>query len=100
LFVDDEAISRMLLSTHLAEAGYIVQDADSGKKPLQRLRAAHTLKSDAKNFGGSELARLIQELENRAKENNLEGAEELLVSIGDEYAEVHAALETIRKTLT
>jgi len=62
-------------------------------------RAAHTLKSNAKNFGGRELARLCQELENRAKENNLEGAEELLTSIAHEYAKVRAALETLRKTL-
>jgi CheY-like chemotaxis protein len=33
LVVDDEAIPRMLLSINLAEAEYIVQDADSGKKP-------------------------------------------------------------------
>ena len=38
LVVDDEAIPRMLLRTNLAEAGYIVQDADSGKKALQLLR--------------------------------------------------------------
>jgi CheY-like chemotaxis protein len=63
-------------------------------------RAAHTLKSNARNFGGSELARLCQELENRAKENNLEGVEELLASIAREYAKVRAALETLRKTLT
>jgi signal transduction histidine kinase/DNA-binding response OmpR family regulator len=63
-------------------------------------RAAHTLKSNAKNFGGSELARLCQELENRAKENNLKGAEELLASIAGEYAKVQAALEAMRKTLT
>jgi len=62
-------------------------------------RATHTLKSNAKNFGGSEVARLCQELENRAKENNLEGAEELLTSIAHEYAKVRAALETLRKTL-
>jgi CheY-like chemotaxis protein len=29
LVVDDEAIPRMRLSTNLAEAGYIVQDADN-----------------------------------------------------------------------
>jgi HPt (histidine-containing phosphotransfer) domain-containing protein len=46
------------------------------------------------------LARLCQELENRAKENNLEGAEELLANIAHEYAKVRAALETLRKTLT
>ena len=38
LVVDNEAIPRMLLSTNLAEAGNIVQDADSGKKALQQLR--------------------------------------------------------------
>lgn len=38
LVVDDDAIPRMLLSTNLAEAGYIVQNADNGKKALQLLR--------------------------------------------------------------
>jgi hypothetical protein len=31
---------------------------------------------------------------------NLEGAQELLASIADEYAKVQVSLETIRKTLT
>lgn len=62
-------------------------------------RAAHTLKSNARNFGGSGLAPLCEELENRAKENNLEGAEELLASIAHEYAKVRAALGTLKKTL-
>jgi CheY-like chemotaxis protein len=38
LVVDDEAIPRMLLSTNLAEAGYAVQDTDSGRKALQLLQ--------------------------------------------------------------
>jgi HPt (histidine-containing phosphotransfer) domain-containing protein len=58
-------------------------------------RAAHTLKSNARNFGGSELARLCQELENRAKENNLQRVKELLASIAHEYAKVQVALEAI-----
>jgi CheY-like chemotaxis protein len=63
-------------------------------------RAAHTLKSNARNFGGTELARLCQELENQAKGNNLEGTGGLLASIAREYAKVQVALEAIRKTLT
>ena len=59
-------------------------------------RAAHTLKSNAKNFGATALAELCQELENRAKDGELEGAEELLAQIGTEYETAKAELEILR----
>ncbi len=76
------------------------QQALEQRKADDLRRAAHTLKSNAKNFGGNERARLCQELESRAKEDNFEGAEELLAGIACEYAKVQYALESIRKTLT
>jgi len=60
-------------------------------------RAAHTLKSNAKNFGATKLARLCQELENLAKEVSFEMAKELLRNIAGEYENVKAALKAIQK---
>ncbi len=62
-------------------------------------RAAHTLKSNAQNFGATALAELCQDLENCAKGGKLEGAEELLTHIGTEYEKARSALEDIRKSL-
>jgi len=115
--VDPEALSRlqatlgekasemlpMLIDSFFHDAVELqgkARQALKQRKTEDLRRAAHTLKSNAKNFGGGELARLCQELENWTKENNFEGGEELLVSIADEYARVHAALETIWKTLS
>ncbi len=66
-------------------------------KELQR--AVHTLKSGGANFGARILAQLCQELENRAKERELEGAEALLTQIEAEYKKVKAALEIVQKEL-
>ena len=50
LVVDNEAIPRMLLSTNLAEAGYIVQDADSGKKPCNCFEKNLSMLKNGKQF--------------------------------------------------
>jgi len=60
-------------------------------------RAAHTLKSNARNFGATALAELCQELEHRAKNGELEGSEDLLTQIEAEYENVRNALEALRK---
>jgi HPt (histidine-containing phosphotransfer) domain-containing protein len=62
-------------------------------------RAVHTLKSNSKNFGALELARLCQELENQAKSGVFEGAEKILGQIEAEYTTVQAALEALRKRM-
>jgi HPt (histidine-containing phosphotransfer) domain-containing protein len=62
-------------------------------------RATHTLKSNARNFGVTALAELCQELEHRAKNEELEGSEDLLTQIEEEYPKVRTALETLRKSL-
>jgi CheY-like chemotaxis protein len=96
------ALLPMLIDSFFHDAIELQRNAQQALKEHRAedlRRAAHTLKSNARNFGGRELAQLCQELENRAKENNLQRAEELLVSISGEYAKVQAALETLRKTL-
>jgi HPt (histidine-containing phosphotransfer) domain-containing protein len=62
-------------------------------------RTAHTLKSNSELFGALTLAGLCRDLEHRAKEGALEGAEELLVQIEAEFARVQAAFEAIMPDL-
>ena len=58
-------------------------------------REAHTLKSNAATFGIVRLTQLCRDLENRASNGNLDGAEELVASISDGLAAAHPALEAL-----
>ena len=60
-------------------------------------RAAHTLKSNAADFGAHKLADLCRELEARGRNDDLEGADTLLTAAEAAYAPVAAALEEMRK---
>ena len=62
-------------------------------------RAAHTLKSNGRNFGATQLGNLCQELENLGKAGIADGASELLAQIEVEYERVHIALEARQKEL-
>ena len=55
-------------------------------------RIAHTLKGSSSNLGISGLSELSQTLEYKAADNQLDGADELLQNIIQEY-------ETVKKTL-
>ncbi|MFL5800595.1 MAG: Hpt domain-containing protein [Roseiflexaceae bacterium] len=61
--------------------------------------AAHTLKSNSELFGAPTLAGLCRDLEQRAKEGALEGAEEMVAQIEAEFARVQAAFEAIMPDL-
>ncbi len=58
-------------------------------------RAAHTLKSNAKNFGATGMADICQEIENRAKEGSTD-VSDWLERIRTGYPEVRSALEILR----
>jgi HPt (histidine-containing phosphotransfer) domain-containing protein len=58
-------------------------------------REAHTLKSNGATFGIVRLTDLSRQLEHRASEGNLDGAEELVSAIGDALAEARPALEAL-----
>ena len=68
-------------------------------QPDDLRRAAHTLKSNARNFGATTLANSCQELEQQAKNGVFENAEELLTQIESEYEHVRSALENLRERL-
>ena len=65
------------------------------QQPEALRRAAHTLKSNARNFGATTLGELCQELESQAKHGELEGAEDLLERIEQEYKQVRTALGVV-----
>lgn len=56
-------------------------------------RAAHTLKSNSANFGAGSLSEMAKELEDMAKEDNLEGATEKLQAFEVAYAQVAVELK-------
>jgi HPt (histidine-containing phosphotransfer) domain-containing protein len=92
----------VLIETFFTDAVKLQQDARQAFEQHQAKdlrRAAHTLKSNAKNFGATALANLCQELENQAKGGMLEDAEDLLTQIDVAYEEVRNALEILRKRL-
>jgi PAS domain S-box-containing protein len=82
-----EEAARLLRSLREAVAQGNAEDAR---------RAAHSLKSDARTFGASELERLSLELETRAQGGSLDGATALVERIEAEYERVRTALEAAR----
>ena len=59
-------------------------------------RAAHTLKSNGATLGAAEFAELCRTLEQRAKEDELDGAPELVDRIEQEYRSLEEALSDLR----
>ncbi len=59
-------------------------------------RAAHTLKSNGATFGGEDFSELCRELEERAKDGRLVGADGLADRIEREYARLQRALAALR----
>jgi PAS domain S-box-containing protein len=59
-------------------------------------RAAHTLKSNGATFGAEDFSELCRELEERAKDGRLAGADELAERIDQEYARLQQALAAVR----
>jgi signal transduction histidine kinase/CheY-like chemotaxis protein/HPt (histidine-containing phosphotransfer) domain-containing protein len=69
---------------------------EAGDMELLR-RAAHTLKSTARDFGGLRLSQLSRELEVMGQEKTLAGAAELVAQAEAAYEPVKAALEELLK---
>jgi HPt (histidine-containing phosphotransfer) domain-containing protein len=67
----------------------------SGAAPEVR-RAVHSLKSNSASFGARHLARLCQELEDRAKQGDLEDAADRVAAIEAEYRRAERALRAVR----
>lgn len=61
-------------------------------------KAAHSLKSSSANVGATQLAELCKEMEYKARNNSLDGAEQLMASIAAELKRAVTALENERQT--
>ncbi|MGW8249986.1 MAG: Hpt domain-containing protein, partial [Anaerolineales bacterium] len=61
-------------------------------------RIAHSLKSNAMDFGAQEFAEMCKELEMLGKSGALDGAGDLTTKIMAEYEKVAAALDIVRRT--
>jgi CheY-like chemotaxis protein len=59
-------------------------------------RAAHSLKSNASSFGANELAAMAKQLEMMGKSADLNGADDLLDKLADQYAQVEKALRALQ----
>jgi HPt (histidine-containing phosphotransfer) domain-containing protein len=89
-----------LIDTFFKDALRLIADAQHSweqGQPADLRRAAHSLKSTSATFGAMALSRLARELEYKARDGALEGADELLARTQAAYAQAQAALEAWRK---
>jgi CheY-like chemotaxis protein/HPt (histidine-containing phosphotransfer) domain-containing protein len=90
----------MLIDTLLEEAAQLHQDACwavEENRPDDLRRTAHTLKSNAANFGAMALAATCLELENVGRKDTVDGATDLLVRLEKEFEQVKSALQVMRE---
>ena len=96
----DEAFLAEMIDTFLADAPKMLAEArqsfERGDAPTLR-RAAHSLKSNSAEFGAKRLSELCRELEMMGKAGEFDGAGDKLAQADVEYAQVKAALESIRQ---
>lgn len=91
----DQGFVTELIETFLEEAPTMLAEIRSALEAQDAellRRAAHSLKSNAAQFGAARLQSLCLQLEQRAKEQQLDGLDQLLVDAESEFQAVHAAL--------
>ena len=98
----DDAFVAEMIDTFLHDAPGLVQDMHSaiasGDAAALR-RAAHSLKSNSRDFGAPVLSGMCLELETMGKEEALDSAPEKFAEAEVEYVRVTAALEALRATM-
>ncbi len=72
------------------------QDALTNRDAARLAKAAHTLKGSSANIGARRAARVCLELEQLAKANRLDDAEQTFARLQQEYAYVRDALQRVR----
>ena len=90
---------RELIDAFLQNAPQLMGEL-AGDEAEEVRRASHTLKSNARTFGATDLADLCQRLEERARTGELDGAGELARQIESKYEHAAAALEAVRAAAT
>lgn len=85
-----------VITIYLADAPNTLKtigDAVQGKDAREIYQAAHKLKSSSASVGALHLASLLAEAELLGREDRLEGVEDVLTQIREEYEAVKNALE-------
>ncbi len=91
-----------LIDTFLDEAVQLQEDARraiTADRADELRRAAHTLKSNATNFGAMALSAACQELENAGQKDALQAAPGLLERVQQEFEPARTALLALREKL-
>jgi CheY-like chemotaxis protein/HPt (histidine-containing phosphotransfer) domain-containing protein len=91
----DASVMREIIDTFLESAPALVVDL-AAEEPEQVRRAAHTLKSNARTFGATDLAALCQKVEELARAGELDGVRELTREVENKYERAAAALAAVR----
>ena len=93
---DREALGA-LTDSFFTESPQLIDDlgtaAENGDAVLAR-RAAHTLKSSARDFGAKRLAHICEDIEACAIEGEIEGLGDRVPGIRDQFAKVSKAIES------
>ena len=95
---DDWAFMAELADAFYEDAPNLIQEAQqawqAGDAGTLR-RAAHSLKSNAANFGAEEMRQMCKELEDMGKAGALAGADLRLEQISAEFARVKQAVQAV-----
>lgn len=87
----------MLLDTFLADSEDRLNVLRKSGDALDLMNAAHSFKGSSSNMGAVHLAELCHQLEQRAKKQTLQGIEQLISEIDDEFAFVRPLYEAERQ---
>ena len=97
----DRSSMTELIESFEGEAPRLMQQMQvaSAAENLEALRrAAHTMKSSARDFGAVELSRLCEILEHQCRVGDLSGAPGLLEAIAPAFASTMADLAAVKRT--
>jgi HPt (histidine-containing phosphotransfer) domain-containing protein len=86
-----------LLDTFIADSEERLRVLRKADDAVQLMNAAHSFKGSSSNMGATRLAELCNELEQRAKDQQLSGIEKLVGEIDGEFAIVRPLYEAERQ---
>ena len=91
------------METHLraasSEEALSIEEQDSAEEPAHAVirRLAHNLKANSASFGAIRLARAAREIENAARQENLQNGLSMLAYCRQEYEQARQALEAFQQ---
>jgi HPt (histidine-containing phosphotransfer) domain-containing protein len=97
-----EAFLAEVIDTFLSDAPALVatlRTAQEQGETEELRRVAHTLKANGQTFGAGRFAELCRELEERARDGEVDGSVELVERIEREYDALREALAALRATV-